>query len=95
MARETASVSATAFNPAIVKRLLLGIRISDESGELLGVPTGLLEQWLRQLAVQLEGSFHTASTQGDAYAAFCGKRLSAEEIRFLLCDCDETVPEHA
>lgn len=94
MTKETTSLSGTAFDPSIVKQLLLELKVSDESAELLGVSPGLLEEWVRRLAVQLEDASSMEPERGDAGPTLCDKRLSAEERTFLLHDYGAIVPEH-
>ena len=90
------------FNAPAIKKLLLDIRVSDETGELLGVPPAQLEEWLRQLAVHLEDA--CAAHLEDACAALlpqevdssrpCGL-LSPVEIHFLLDGYGSSLAEYA
>jgi len=79
------------FNAPAVKKLLLDIRVSDETGELLGVPPAQLEEWLRQLAVHLE---EAPPAQDADFPRPCG-RLSPVEIHFLLDGYGSSIPEYA
>ena len=93
MMRKT--MPSVAFNASAVKKLLLGIRVSDETGELLGVPPAQLEKWVRQLAVQLEDGSSVTPTRRGVPMRPCGGRLSAEEIHVLLDGYAGSVPEYA
>lgn len=72
--------SGPAFNPEAVQKLLLGLTVSAETGDRLGVPAFRLQQWVRELAERLGD----AAPAPRARPEDCGRLLSAGEIRFLL-----------
>lgn len=77
------------FNPVVVKKLLLSLRVSPETGERLGVPAARLELWLRELAIRLEDGCRPVvraipPAQEPAQTPEEGRLLSPDEIDFLL-----------
>ncbi len=70
-------------NLPIVKRLLLSMKISQETADRLGVSPAQLESWLHSLAGQLD-TLPSAPVPQTPAAPSCYAVLSAEEMRFLL-----------
>ena len=72
------------FNVSVVKKFLLNIRISNETGEHLGVSPTQLERWVHELASQLDTVFPAAAMRGNTSTKSCDIQLRSEEIHFLL-----------
>ena len=71
-------------NLPIVRRLLLSMKISQETADRLGVSPDQLEDWLHSLAGQLDRLPAAPAPQSRPAAPACYAELSAEEMRFLL-----------
>lgn len=79
-----ASGSITSIeNLPVVKRLLLSMKISQETADLLGVAPDQLEAWLHSLAGLLD-TLPAVQSQKLSAASSGYPLLSAEEMHFLL-----------
>lgn len=70
-------------NLPVVKRLLLSMKISQETADRLGVAPDQLEAWLHSLAGLLD-TLPAVQTQKASVASPGHPPLSAEEMHFLL-----------
>ena len=71
-------------NLPIVKRLLLSMKIPQETADRLGVSPDQLESWLHSLAGQLDTLSAGPAPRSVPASPSCYAELSSEEMNFLL-----------
>ena len=75
---------ASTFNTPIMKELLQGIRISDETGRRLGVSPAQLELWIHQLADNLDSFTGSEPRKDNALRDTENGYITQAELNVLL-----------